>query len=390
MTPQEASRRYHWIEYNPETNTIDMFLDNFMLSSLRMCESKFYMEHIALITPRYTSTARKPWYYDFGEFLHYCLEKFYDNFKKFGQAPKVDDWIEVCKKKWLEMKMDEYATVDNKSDRNRYEEIEGWNGACGLLIEYYGYYISCHFRVVDTEITFGHDKEVFIGKFGLLGHHQIIPFDERENEIWHLTQPCTVNCYLTGRIDLLVDNGYKIGPVDHKSTSSFDGYEHEDYNPHDGVTGYILATHEILKKLNPLLAQRPHLSSWIQHIASKRPSEPRDKSKVKGPRFKTTPIDKTEEQLEDYKRRQLSTFKRIATLLFDEEEPQWNTTICNNIFYRKCPYQPIHTQPSSEWLQIISNHYVIGKQWDTRDHFNVDNNNNSTNVSTGATEVKST
>ena len=43
----------------------------------------------------------------------------------------------------------------------------------------------------------------------------------------------------TGRIDLLVDNGTKIGPVDHKSTACFDGYESNDFDPHEGITGYI-------------------------------------------------------------------------------------------------------------------------------------------------------
>jgi hypothetical protein len=156
-----------------------------------------------------------------------------------------------------------------------------------------------------------------------------------------------------------VDNGHKIGPIDHKTTHRFDGYEHADFNPHDGLTGYILACHEILKKL----PDSPKcMGGWIFHISACTPSIPRDKTKQQGPRFKTTPVDKTQSQLDDFKARQLSSFKRVAELLFNEKVPEWNTTACNNIFYRQCEYKPIHEQPSEQWQDMIDQHYNISKQ----------------------------
>ncbi len=377
MNPEQASSKYHWIKYDKDTNTIEMFLDNYMLSSARVCEAKFHLEHLLNIKPRYTplgttdngKVIRKPWFFDFGEYFHWCLEQFYVSFKEFKQPPKIDDWLKVCHNKWDEMKLDDYKNSIVKADVTKYESLGGWEGCAGLLVGYYTYYMDQRLRIIDTEITFGHNREVLVGKTQIFAQHLNM-------------EDCliNINCYLTGRIDLLVDNGYKIGPVDHKTTGSFDGYEHEDFNPHDGMCGYILAIHEILKNYSVddqvgnkawYPNKQPQcMGGWIHHISLAQPSTPRDKHKQPGPRFKVTPLDKTLEQLEDYKARQLSTFKRIAELLFNDKVPEWNTINCNNIFFRKCEYKPIHEQPSSQWQDMIDRFYTIGPQWDTRDHSN--------------------
>jgi hypothetical protein len=364
MTPEQGATNYHWIKYDKNTNTIELYLDNYMLSASRICEAKFYLEHILHIKPKLQTQEptdgkiiRKPWFFDFGEYFHWCLEQFYNHFKINHTAPAVDFWLDQCRMKWALMRMDDYAHSIVKADVTKYEEVKGWDGVCGLLCQYYAYYMDQRLRVIDTEITFGHNKEVFLGKVYL----------ELGNEDYY-----GINCYLTGRIDLLVDNGYKIGPIDHKTTHKFDGFEHDDFNPHDGMTGYILAINEILKNYKtdgqtPVLAQCH--GGWIYHISATTPSTPRDKTKQQGPRFKITPIDKTTQQLEDYKARQLSSFKRIAELLFNNKTPEWNTNNCNNMFFRKCEYKPIHEQPSDQWQDIIQRFYTIDtKGWDTRDH----------------------
>jgi PD-(D/E)XK nuclease superfamily len=376
MTPEQASERFHWTKYDKNTNTIELFLDNFMLSSARLCEAKFYMEHILNITPKYDTTERKPFFYDFGEYIHWCLEKFYESFKIEKKAPLIDDWLDKCRMKWAVMHMDDYANVPSEKDRKRYENIKGWEGVAGLLVGYYAYYMDMRLRVIDSEITFGHNKEVPIGKFWIVEPYTCKP---QEGVLGLDLRSFKVECYLTGRIDLLVDNGYKIGPIDHKSTERFDGFEHNDFNPHDGITGYIVAINEILKNYAGMsLLKTPCMGGWIQHISTSRPTESENKrGKNKGkptePRFKTTPIDKTISQLEDYKKRQLSTFKRIAELLFNDKTPEWNTIACNNIFFRPCVYKPIHEQPPEQWQGVIDRFYQIGPVWDTREHSNKDN-----------------
>ncbi len=378
MTPEQAAQKYHWVKYNSTTNTIELYLDHYMLSNARLCEARFYMSHLLHINPRYDTSHRKPWFLDFGEFVHYCLETFYKSFKLFKRPPDVTLWLEDCKQKWISMKMEEYGEENNPhvfpADKKKFEDVEGWPGVSGLLIQYFSFYMDMRLRVIDTEITFGHNKEVFLGTF----NSNIIRDKYLEEVDNYIGVRLKVECYLTGRIDLLVDNGYKIGPIDHKTTHRFDGMEHTDFNPQDGITGYILAINELLKEYQSQGISCPFSSGgWIFHISNTTPSTPRDKTKKPGPRFKTTPIDKTKEQLDDFKARQLSTFKRIAELLFNDKVPEWNTTACNNIFMRPCEYKPIHEQPSSEWSQIINNHYTVGQHvWDTREHGQPKTSNN--------------
>lgn len=364
MTPEQAAERYHWIKYDKATNTVEMYLDNYMLSSSRICESMFYLEHLVWIRPKYEiegsirddgKIVRKPWFLDLGVYIHWCLEQFYKHQKLHGKAPEINEWLLACRVNWDFMKMDDYKNSVSSSDVNAYEAVKGWEGVAGLLTQYYAYYLDMRLRIIDTEITFGYNKEVHIGKTYL----------EADSDLY-----LGIECYLTGRIDLLVDNGNKIGPVDYKGTAKFDGYEHEDFNPHDGICGYILAVNEILKNYKEQgLTQIPEChGGWIYHISFTTPSQPRDKTKQPGPRFKTTPIDKSDDQLDDYKNRQLSTFKRIAELLFMDKIPEWNTGQCNNMFFRKCKYKPIHEQPSSQWTNIIQQFYTIGDPWDTRKH----------------------
>lgn len=366
MTPQEAAKKYHWVKYDSNTNTVELYLDNFMLSGLRLCEAKFYLEHLLQLRPRYDKGRRKPMFFDFGEYLHYCTEIFYNHFKYYKQPPMVDEWINKCKAMWLKMKMYEYGdqTIAFPSDFKKFDAIGGWEGVAGLLIQYFAFYMDLKVRVVDTEISFGYNKEVPLGEF-VTDH-----YDVADSMYIFGLRPLKIVCYLTGRIDLLVDNGYKVGPVDHKSTQNFDGNEHNDFNPHDGICGYILTIDSILKKYKEQgLTNLPNCTGgWIYHISCTSPSQPRDKSKKPGPRFKTTPIDKTIIQLEDYKARQLETFRRIAELLFNPHAvPQWNTIACNNIFNRVCEFKPIHEQPSNEWVHIIKDHYETNI-WDTRSH----------------------
>jgi PD-(D/E)XK nuclease superfamily len=368
MTPEEASNRYHWCKYDKSTNTIELYLDHYMLSCLRTCEAKFYLEHLLWIKPKriYAEGQRKPWFFDFGEYIHWCLEQFYNHFKINKTVPPVDWWLDQCKVHWQQMDMDGYANSVNPSDVKKYEEIKGWLGVCSLLTQYYVFYMDMRLRVIDTEITFGHNKEVYLGNF----QHQ-----PEDYSPYRLTLTNQVKCYLTGRIDLLVDNGYKIGPVDHKTTHKFDGFEHNDFNPHDAMTGYILAIHEIISKYDLGERKPESKGGWIFHISACTPATPRDKTKQQGPRFKTTPIDKTTSQLEDFKQRQLSTFKRVCELLFNNKVPEWTTNNCHNMFFRDCEYVPIHEQPSEQWSSVIERFYEITNPWDTRNHVNKEKEN---------------
>src|SRR3974390_504201 len=315
MTPEQAAAKFPWIKFNEEKHEIDMFLDHQMLSTLRTCESKFMLEHILNIRPK----GHKAWSLVFGAWLHFCLEIYYDHIRQNeGKPPDPMAWLGYAKDKWIELHVQAYA------DEAKFQDIGGWEGACSLLVQYYAFYMEQRLRVIACEIPFGFDKEVPLGQFNIQigeGLYQ---------ELW------TVKCYLTGRIDMLVDNGSVIGPVDHKHTHLFRGNEWDKFNPQDGITGYIFATNTIMKKFFPDWT-KPCLNGWIFHIQGKHAAKARDTGEIR-PRFKVSRIDKMPSQLDDYVARNIETFKRIAAILFENKTPEWTTTSCHNIYNRDCEY----------------------------------------------------
>jgi len=336
MTPEQASSKYHWVQYNPETNTIDLFMDHHMLSTCRTCESKFVLEHILNFRPK----GHKAWSLLFGAWMHYCFETYYEHIRTHeGKPPDVNEWLIYAKTKWRDLGLDSYA------DETKYQEIGGWDGACSLLVQYYAFYMEQRLRVVATEIPFGFDREVYLGEFEIYVNGNFIQ----------------VRCFLTGRIDMMVDNGSIIGPVDHKHTHLFRGDEWDKFNPHDGITGYIYATSTILAKFFPDY-KKQCLNGWIFHIQGRSPAKARNTGILR-PRFKASRIDKQPSQLDDYAARNVATFKRVSELLFCDKTPEWTTTSCHNIYNRDCEYLTIHKQPKEEWAAQIQQFYNIVTPW---------------------------
>lgn len=341
MTPQEAAQKYPWIKVDEDKQIIELFLDHHMLSTMRLCESKFMLEHVLNIRPK----GHRAWALIFGAWIHFALEDYYEHIRTHdGKPPDPIAWLAKAKEKWVELKIDAYKGIEDK-----YEDIGGWDGACSLLVQYYAFYMEQRLRVVATEIPFGFDREVYLGQF-------IIQLGEGLYR-----ELLTVKCYLTGRIDLLVDNGYMIGPVDHKHTHIFRGDEWDKFNPHDGITGYIFGTNAILKKFFPD-QQKQCLSGWIFHIQGHHAAKARKTGEIR-PRFKVSRIDKMPSQLDDYTNRNLATFERIANMIFNNKVPEWTTTACHNIYNRDCEYLQIHKQPREEWQYQIQTFYNITLPW---------------------------
>lgn len=374
MSALDVVKKHPHIFRMGEDGVLEMYVDHHQLSTMRTCEAKFYEEQFAHVGPR---TSR---YFslEFGCWFHEILEDYYNAFKKTGLPPVVDEWISAGLKLWNAYGLDDFApakgtlTKDMYGDKKKYYALCNWDtkGAITrLMIQYYTFYANQRMRVVDTEISFGRAKEVYLGEFYILG--------------------ILVRCYLTGRIDLLVDNGTNIGPVDHKSTAKFDGYESDDFDPHEGITGYIYAINSILASSTtesegyPQVAPRLCRGGWIYHVSLA------DNT----PRFKPTPVFKTPQQLEDYRKRQLRTCQRIYNLAasttgvdsqpFNYGSVEFNALICNNIYNSPCPFRELHRQPFIQREGTITQFYQINPAWDpakppTRKREELKNVNNGT------------
>lgn len=362
MTPQYLAENYNFAKINPSDGALELYFDHHMLSTFRMCQDKFVLDFVQNGTGLTTRepTKRRIWSLEFGEFLHYCLEWYYKKWKFLKATPEVDEFIKVGKAMWDKMDMEYYdpglssITKCPETYTKKYHAIGGWNGVACLLLGYWAFYMNQRFQVIDTEVAFGFNKEVFLGEFRYprFGWHESPDgVGDVFVDSWDICR-----CYLSGRIDLLVDNGYKIGPVDHKSTAFFDGRESDDFNPHEGISGYIFAVNSILKTAFPeFSAEKRHCNNgWIFHVSLKA---------TDNPRFKHSPIFLTEEQMSAYAIRQVETCHAIFDILCSERRPYRNTSICNNYYHRDCEYKVLHRQPDSQQAALLAQYFDNRRPW---------------------------
>ena len=320
----------HWLRKVSETE-YDVILDHHALSSFRACEQYFVHDHVEGWQAKGT---KMPWFFAIGILLHEVLEELYtmrqDNTFDLNTLAARGMIL------WDEHNMEYYA-----GDKG-HKAIGGKPGFVGMIVQYASFYNSDteRFRIIAMEIPFGPGKEVSLGSFTTLSRWQNP--QESANII-------KVNCYLAGRIDFLMDDGHHIAPFDHKSAAYIDGDPNDKYDPQDGMTGYIFATKAIVEKNFPDLAKQRQLNRiWMNYLGV---SYNTDLNK----RFKRLPLDKTDWQLEEFRKRQLTTFRRIFEMCYFGQEPQWNTNICGNMFRRDCKYKYVHKRKDEQSMFLIMN-----------------------------------
>lgn len=349
--------KYPWFLQLSSDGVLEMYVDHHILSTMRTCEGKFVEE----IANRQHTRTERYWSLEFGAWVHDCVERFYDSFRKTGNPPQVDEWTKEGISLWMDYDLDYYKpdplklVKDYRTDEKKYHSFGGAQGAAAFLIHYYAFYMNQRFRVVSTEISFGRGKEVLLGEFRVPYYDTGNSYNEGA-EAPSIKGWYRIRCYYTGRIDLLVDNTYKVGPVDHKTTATFDGFESEEFDPHEGITGYIYTINQVLGKKFPDSPHKICRDGWIFHIATNASCNPR---------FKATLINKTPQQLEDFRLRQVSTCSRIFDVLNNGGRvADWNTMACNNIYNRPCPYRELHRQPEVQREGVLRQFYEVRPAWD--------------------------
>lgn len=333
MNLKEATQKYKWIKEGSD-GVCELYCDNMMLSSLRQCEAYFAES----ILNNIRGNARA-WSLEFGQFMHHCLE-FFDAFENGSAEDYQVQWLTQCKELWYETyKLEEFA------DRKQYKSLKGWPGAQLLLMQYHQIYGEGkeRLRTVGTELSFGKDKEV--------------PLQDDE----YATEESGVRfrAYYTGRLDRIVDNGTTIGPLDRKTTAYFDGSESGDFKPHEGMQGYVYALQHLVNRITKGEAARQGRlcnSIIIDHISLKETKEPYE-------RFKRSVKTYTPQEMERWRLRQLSTFSRLYDIVINERTPDWNTAVCNYMYYHQCPYKTLHEVDELQRPIVLSQFYQITQPW---------------------------
>lgn len=335
-----------WLHYDETKGKFVMVIDNHLMSTYRMCPQHFVNMHVlglrrkaSGLSGSMSTKASRIWFLEFGIVLHKMLELYYRNFRNPGFNP-IDFICENAGKMWIEHSMDEF------SEEKEYKTIGGAAGFIGLLSQYVMILSPENekIRVIATEVSFGKNLEV-----PLFASYDSHPDFEM---------------YLSGRMDILVDDGYFICPLDHKSRGVFKGELGLEYQTDEGPTGYIYALKKILPTFVPEdMVLKRDCSKILMNFIQKAPaSDP-------ATRFKRIPIRKTEWQLEQYRLRMINTGEEILNSLvqFAVSFPvHRNTMVCQSWMYRQCAFFDICRQASQEGeLITIQNGFVKTPLWDT-------------------------
>lgn len=327
-----------WLWYDEVSGKFIMVVDNHLMSTYRACPQHYVNTHVYGLRRKSktaVTTGQRVWFLEFGIVLHEMLDKYYKLFRE----PDFD-WISFCTaeaaKVWYAHEMDEFY------EEKEYKSIGGLKGFIGLLIQYAIIFKpqNEHIHVLGTEVSFGKNREVLL----------------------HADEYFEV--YLAGRMDVIIDDGYFICPMDHKSFAYFKNDPAARYATDEGPTGYIYALSTVLPLLLPeeLILKRD-CSKILMNLISKT-STPTPQE-----RFKRVAIRKTAWELEQYRLRMSATAKH---LLEDMERVACglsvyrNTSMCDSWFRRECTFKDICRQQSKDGeLLTIQNGFIKAPLWDT-------------------------
>lgn len=336
---EELAAKYHWLKIG-EDGVVELYLDHHSLSTFRQCEASFELSMMAGIKAKH-----KSWNLEFGIIFHKMIEKFY--IAKRDDKFIFEEWLKLGMKLWLDKRMEEQF-----SEHKMYKTLGGVFGFIAMMGQYADHFAAeiDRLRPIGIEIVFGKKKECALGSF-TAGLHTITDFVG-------LFKETTVRCYLTGRIDFLMDSGSAIGPLDHKTTAFFRGNPTNAYDPQEGMTGYVFASQQIIKQRFPELLQNRKVDRIWMNFAQITPNENAME------RFKRVPIFKTDWQLEQYRQRQLRTFHKIYDMIVLGERPDWNTAVCNNMFHSDCQFKNLHRQNTNNaMVQILQQDFIVAPLW---------------------------
>jgi hypothetical protein len=203
------------------------------------------------------------------------------------------------------------------------QEMGGYPGFAGMLIQYATQFKKENekIQIIATEVSFGSALEVPL---------YIFNGESIDDPLY-----CHADVYLAGRYDIVADDGIYIFPMDHKTMGSFRGDPLNRFVIDEGPTGYVYGLNHILPSIVPpeQLLKRSCNRISMNLISKAIPKE--------GSRFRRLPIYKSEEQLKQYRQRQITTCNNLlndlSAYVHNLGVPR-DTSKCCNWFFRNCNY----------------------------------------------------
>jgi hypothetical protein len=334
------AEKLHWLKIAPD-GVPELYLDHHAMSTFRMCEERFFLEFVQGI-----GTSGRVWFLEFGTVVHNAIELYYQ--QRQDNTFELDSWAFSLVQMWHDADLNYF---DGRSDpkgepHKNFKSLGGLPGFVSLMEQYARHFAiqNERFRVIGTELFFGKKKEVPLLEDST--RYSFAPF----------------RAYLTGKIDLLLDDGQSIGPMDHKTSASFRGKSMiTRYEVQDGMTGYVYAAKKLVQLTMPPeeLARKDVNKIWMNFIQVAPTAAGKESE-----RFSRLPLFKSEEQLEDFRVRQIGTMSAIFQCLNEDRPRQWNTNICQNWMHSTCEFHSVHRQGSTNaMVSILNNQFKKKEIW---------------------------
>jgi len=330
-----------WIHYDYTKNKLIVVVDNHLLNTYRNCPQYFFHSNVEGWQKKSDlreGEKERAWYLEFGILIHKMLELYYQQFRL--SSFDVTEWAtKRAVSEWNEMEMDVHV------NHKECHMLGGVHGFAALLYQYATVMTPMNekLRVLGAEVSFGRGYEVplYIGE--------------------------DMEIYLAGRMDLIVDDGYFICPLDHKTMGSFRGDPSLQFETEEGPTGYIFAMSKILPTFVPAeqLLKRD-CSKILMNLISKKPTDnPQE-------RFKRFPVRKSTAQLEIYRRRMVNTVTHLVQDLEGYSDSIYgvprNTTACTNWHMTTCIFRDVCRQASPEAEEAtLTNGFLKLPIWNTEE-----------------------
>jgi hypothetical protein len=329
-----------WIYWSEDEKRLVFNINNTYLSMYRSCPSYFFLKAVEGWARRSGGTVARNWFLDFGSLFHKLMEVYYKHFRE-ADFDLNKFAIQRAGDFWESMKMDEHM------GHKEFLSIGGYQGFAAMLIQYAIQFKpeNERIKVLATEVSFGRGREVPIYQsFGS-------------------NAECGADIYLSGRLDIIADDGYYIFPLDHKTMGAFKGDPLVRFLNDDGPTGYVYCLKKILPTIIPeeLILKRDCKMISMNLISKSIPKE--------GSRFKRLSLRKTESQMVSYRERVISTCNHILTDLecyVRGQSIMRNTSNCTDWYHHECDYIDVHRQSDrAAELATLSNGYVQLPIWNT-------------------------
>lgn len=337
-----------WLTWDSEQKCLVFYINNTYLSMYRSCPSYFFLKAVEGWNRRSGGEVSRNWFLDFGSLFHKLMEVYYKHFRepdfdlnKFAVQRAGDFW--------------EFMKMDAHIGHKEFQSIGGYQGFAAMLIQY-----AIQFRpenerikVLATEVSFGRGREVPI--YQRYNPQSVSDID--------MCVQSKADIYLSGRLDIIADDGYYIFPLDHKTMGAFKGDPLVRFLNDDGPTGYVYSLKKILPTVIPkeLILKRDCKMISMNLISKSIPKE--------GSRFKRLSLRKTDAQMVSYRERVISTCNHILADLECYVAGQSiirSTSNCTDWYHHECDYIDVHRQSDrAAELATLQNGYVQLPIWNT-------------------------